>query len=732
MRVGVGLLALGVLVWAASPVAPSTKRMAERLQAILAAQDFQTDPSKAAERADYYRQGLLKNLDLRTELLARAALAEHLLVAGKNEEAVAAGEAVGRFMKERGIIPKPEFARRVAETLAISYLRLGEQRNCLNNHNAESCIYPLRGGGVHADADPARRAAAAYEGLLRDDPQNTNYRWLLHLSRMAAGITPPVTDPWRIEGAVLPKEFDPGAFRDVAPAAGLSVRTQAGGVVTEDFDNDGYFDVMISSSGPRDQMHYFRNRGDGTLEDQTLAAGLEGETGGLNLIHADFNNDGYADVVVLRGGWWGEHGNYPLSLLRNDGLDASGQIHFTDVTEQAGLLSLGPTQTAAWADFDNDGYLDLLVGHESSDAHPHASQLFRNRGDGTFEDMAPAVGLANLGYVKGVAWGDFNNDGLIDLYVSRKGAPNLLFRNDGVRDGQPHFTEIAKEAGVTEPIHSFATWFFDYDNDGWLDLLVTGYYTATLSDIGRFHLGMPNQAETPRLYHNLGNGRFEEVAHQAGLDRVILPMGCGIGDLDNDGYLDIYFGTGAPEYETLLPNRMFRNDGGRRFQDATVAGGFGQLQKGHGISFADLDRDGDQDVFEVLGGAYPGDSYTSVLLSNPRKGERWAALRLRGTKSNRAALGARVKFSIRDGAGKSRVVYRTVNAGTSFGDSPFELFLGLRVGETATSEVRWPSGLTESLGTLAPNRITIATEGGSRTTLEVKSFRFAEASSHHH
>ena len=147
--------------------------------------------------------------------------------------------------------------------------------------------------------------------------------------------------------------------------------------------------------------------------DVTAQAGLLGEVGGLNLVETDYNNDGHPNVLVLRGGWWGKQGCYPMSLLRNNG-DGT----FDDVTEAAGLMSLHPTQTAAWADFDSDGWLDLFVGHESRADDPHPSQLFHNNHDGTFSEMGERSGLANLGFVKGAAWGDFNNDGRPDLYVS--------------------------------------------------------------------------------------------------------------------------------------------------------------------------------------------------------------------------------------------------------------------------------------------------------------------------
>ena len=369
------------------------------------------------------------------------------------------------------------------------------------------------------------------------------------------------------------------------------------------------------------------------------------------------------------------------------------------------MMSLHPTQTAAWADYDNDGWLDLYVGHESNKDESHPSELWHNNHDGTFTNIAPRAGLADMGFVKGVAWGDYNNDGRPDLYISRKGSLNSLYRNDG--NGK--FTDVTSQAGVGQPVHSFTTWFFDYDNDGWLDLFVAGYYTDTLDDIPAFHMGLPNKAETPRLYHNNHDGTFTEVSKQMGLDRAILVMGAGCGDLDNDGWLDCYLATGAPEYETLLPNRMFRNDRGRRFQDVTKSGGFGQLQKGHAVAFADFDRDGDQDIFEVLGGAYPGDAYFSVLLENPGHGNHWLGLQLEGVKSNRSGIGARVKIET-----PQQTVHRVVQPGSSFGDAPLELHIGLgKSTEIKDVEVAWPSGLKEHFRCM-PDKVFHLREGTAK------------------
>jgi hypothetical protein len=673
-----------------------TKEMAELLQKIYREQDIKTDPSKDGERATKLRIELAGTASLGPELKLRYSLAEALLRSGDSAGAIQELERVRSECQKNFLRLDPYSEQHLRDTLALSYLRLGEQQNCSLHHNEHSCIFPLESTGIHTDKTGAQGAVRELIASLKADPNNVQSRWLLNLAYMQIGEYPSgVPAQWVASPHLFDSEYDIGRFPDVAPRLGLSVTGHAGGVVMEDFDGDGLLDLMISSSGPLDQLRFFHNNGDGTFTERTREAGLTGETGGLNLVAADYDNDGHMDLLVLRGGWWGEHGKYPMSLLHNNG-DGT----FDDVTRKAGLLSLHPTQTAAWADYDNDGWLDLFVGHETNGPEKHPSQLFHNNHDGTFTEVGAANGLADLGFVKGVAWGDFNNDGRPDLYISRLGQPNLLYRNDGPRDAKKpradrwKFTDVTASAHVAEPLHSFATWFFDYDNDGWPDLFVAGYYNETQNDIGAFQMGLPYKAETPRLYHNNHDGTFTDVTKQVHLDRVILAMGAGFGDLDNDGWLDIYIGTGASDLDALLPNRMFRNAGGKRFQDVTTSGGFGHLQKGHSVAFGDINNDGQEDIFEEIGGALPGDSYQSVLFANPGHDNHWLSLDLEGVQTNRSAFGARIAVKLKTPEG-DRHVYRTVGYGSSFGGNPLRQHIGVGKNKTIEEvEVSWPTSGT--------------------------------------
>ncbi len=670
-----------------------TRKMAALLERTFRETDWKADPNKPAERVPYYRSLLERHLSMPDEFQVRLEMAREMLRAGDSAEAIKALEELRRICAERKFVPPADAQHQLGEWLGLSYLRLGEQENCAHMHGQKACVFPIRGSGVHHLTRGAEGAVREYTALLKVNANDDQSRWLMNVAYMQLGRYPQdVPKEWLIPSSLFDSEQDLGDFPDIASVAGLDVTGHAGGAILEDFDGDGLLDVLVTSSGPMDQMHLFRNLGNGGFEDVTVRAGLTGETGGLNVVVTDYNNDGHPDVLVLRGGWWNKFGRYPMSLLKNNG-DGT----FDDVTEAAGLLSAHATQTAAWADFDNDGWLDLFVGHENTADDPNPCQMFHNNHDGTFTEMAAPMGLAELGFVKGVAWGDFNNDGRPDLYVSVLNGHGRLFRNDGpgVAGGAFwKFTDETAAAGVDHQTHGFATWFFDYDNDGWPDIFAAGYSTESAKDVGAFEMGKPNKAETPRLYHNNRDGTFTDVTHLVHLDRVILTMGANFGDLDNDGFLDVYLGTGDSTYQALLPNRMFRNDRGARFLDVTTSGGFGHLQKGHAIAFGDLENTGYEDVFEEMGGALPGDTYQSALYHNPGHGNHWITLELEGVKTNRAAFGARIDVTVND-RGRVRHIYRTVGYGSSFGGNPLRQHIGIGGAvEVDRVEVSWPTSKT--------------------------------------
>jgi len=637
------------------------------------------------------------------------------LRAGNTDESIAQLTTAHELLDELDEGTYPKLRTRVTYRLALAHLRLGETANCVDRHTSESCILPIEGEGVHVDRTGSAGAIPYFlEVLAGVEPEGhagLASRWLLNIAYMTLGEYPGGVPRAHL---ISPDVFAPKAefprFEEIGTEVGVNTFNLCGGAVIEDFDGDGHLDILSSTWDSGGPLHLFVGTEAGGFSEANEDSEFEGITGGLNMVQGDYDGDGRVDVLVLRGAWLeGSAGQQPNSLLRND-----DQGHFTDVTFNAGLGDAHyPTQTAAWADYDADGDLDLYIGNEATQQHRYPSQLFRNDGDGTFTDVAGEAGVANLRFTKGVTWGDYDGDRLPDLYVSNLGEWNRLYHNEG--DGT--FTDVATEAGVRGPLDSFPTWFWDFDNDGHLDLYVAAYYQGSsggfrLSPVVADALGLPHDAEGHSLYRGDGQGHFTEVTKERGLSRLALTMGANLGDLDNDGFLDFYLGTGYPGYDGLMPNVMFRNEGGKRFADVTTAGGFGHVQKGHGIVFADLDGDGDQDVFEQMGGAYPGDGFGNVLYENPGFGNHWIKVRLEGSSSNRHGVGAVLRVDVVED-GVARSIYRHVNSGGSFGGNPFQQHIGIgRAERIERLEVFWPTtGRRQVFENLDRDRSFVVREG---------------------
>ena len=606
----------------------------------------------------------------------------------------------------------PALALEARYNLGVAHMRLGETANCCRRNSPSSCLLPIRADGIHHEPEHSRRAIAEFQRVFEqapaESPLRLKSRWLLNLMHMTVGTWPDgVPEAIRLPKPLMTADHPFPPFPNRATAAGVDRFDLLGGAAAEDYDGDGDLDLITSTYDPAGSLAYFKNDGSGVFTEATTAARLEGILGGFNLTQADYDNDGDTDLLVLRGAWMGRAGRLPRSLLRNDG---SGR--FTDVTFDAGLGKVHyPTQTAGWADYDGDGDLDVFIGNEALDHQEHAPcQLFENRGDGTFVDVAERAGVLNGRFTKGVAWGDVNGDGWPDLYVSNLGADNRLYRNNG----NGTFTDIARDAGVTGPKNSFPVWFWDFNNDGALDLYVSSYdwESGGLAAYVADRLGKDPGVERPRLYQGDGRGHFRDVAKAQQLDAISLPMGVNFGDLNNDGFLDFYLGTGYPDYEALMPNVMYLNQSGRGFADVTLAGGFGHLQKGHGVVFADFDRDGDQDVFAQMGGFLPGDKFYNALFDNPGFDNHWIILQLEGRQANRSGLGARLTLTFTEN-GQRRMIHRQVGTGGSFGANPLSPSIGLgKAAKIDQLEIRWPKpGGTQTFKDLPVNQTIRLTEG---------------------
>ena len=669
-------------------VSPENEDMVATLKEVSKKVASPYNPFASEARLAHFLKEFQKANKLSDSIAWQFLIANTLLELGEEAEAVRIGEEMLLSLQHEGRAPQQVVKR----LLGIAHLRMGERINCIKNHTGESCIFPIRGNGIQQDTAATRTAISYYTDILTTNPADLESRWLLNVGYMAIGKYPDeVPKEYLIPRLTKPDAVAVKPFTDIAMQKGLHIGNMAGGSVVDDINNDGYLDIVTTGWDLTEGMHYFQSSGDGQFKDMSATSGLDKITGGLNMVQTDYNNDGWKDLFVLRGAWLRNYGEEPTSLLKNNG-DGT----FTDVTKKAGLFTLKPTHSAAWADYNNDGWLDVYVGHETTvgkDNYP--SELFINNKNGTFTDVAKAAGCDFALFVKGVTAGDYNNDDLTDLFLSTLDGKKILLRNMGMSNGVISFKNVSEEAGLSkDTVKTFTTWFWDYDNDGLLDILCTGYnfekslgwYAAEAA------LGLGSQrAGKVFVYRNKGDGKFDDVSEKLGLESLVFAMGANFGDINNDGYSDMYFGTGNPVYQSLIPNKMFLNIEGKKFADVTSSSRLGNLQKGHGVSFADFDNDGDQDIYIEMGGAYPGDAYQNSLYVNPGQNENhFIKISLEGKDANKAAIDAKIKLTF-DDAGKARSVYKVLNSGGSFGSNPLMQQIGIGQATSIKSiEIKWP------------------------------------------
>ena len=581
------------------------------------------------------------------------------------------GDFQGAVESLRKLESGPLSSEVLSETLkdlGVAYYRLGR--------HGEAAGVLLRSMDIKMDLKTAWLLRLAYEGMDRDiGDLPSKYQFY--------------RPPEDIDLQSPPKI----RFTEVGAALGVAKVDGAGPSAFADFDGDGDADILVAGCDTFTAL--YRNDG-GKFTDVTIEAGLFELDPGFSTNMVDYDNDGRLDIYIACNGW---SGDAPNILLWN-----KGDGTFEDRSKESGLDDPGSGFVSLWADFDRDGLLDVFVGNGVLN-DGYANRMFRNRGDGTFEDVTERAGLAEprrWGTI-GIAVGDYDRDGDPDLFVNGRqfapspfagagDSPNRLYRNRG----DWTFDEVASEAGLAVPYHDgYVSFFIDYNNDALPDLLATSLarWDYVLNGMSRKVVPMgPGmlQKDVTRLFRNKGDGTFADVTFEAGLGFPHGVMGANVGDVDNDGYIDIYLGTGAPDLSRLEPTVFYRNNGDGTFSDITKYAGLDHLGKGHGFSLADYDQDGDLDIYAPQGGFCHGDLWRNPLYRNDAGNQNhWLHVRLRGVKSNRFAVGAQV--TLRSG---EMTQYREVEGGIGFGSTnsyPVEFGLG-ELESIDQVEILWPSG----------------------------------------
>jgi enediyne biosynthesis protein E4 len=555
-------------------------------------------------------------------------------------------------------------------------------------------------------------------------------------------------------------------FTDVTAASGLLNAKNISGSVTNkqflleemgcgvalfDYDNDGWLDIFLvngTSLAPaerdrRPTSYLFHNNRDGTFTDVTKRAGLTRSGWGQGCCVGDYDNDGYDDLFVT---YWGHN-----ILYHNNG-DGT----FTDVSEKAGFAGTGNSWGAGccFLDYDRDGHLDLFIANyvnfEASGAPkpgeagycnyndipvPCGPQgfaggtniLYRNRGDGTFADVSQQSGIARPSgpskmvfvgrnwqptgsYGMGAAAADFDNDGWPDIYVASDSAPSLLYRNN--RDGTFRETAVSAGCALDEngvALSGMGVAVADYDGDGWLDIARTNF-----------------SEQVTTLYRNYGNGAFEDASIKAGLgvNRKYLGFGIGFLDFDNDGWKDLFLANGHV-YSQIAgrklhvsykePKILYRNLRNGRFEDVSSRMGAALRAENvaRGCAFGDFDNDGDVDV--IVNNL---DGPPTLLRNDGGNKNNWIMIKCVGTKSNRSAIGTRVKIT----CGDHSQIDEVMSGSSYYSQNDFRLHFGLgSASKVDRVDVAWPSGVKETFPNLPANRLIILQE--TKGIVEQRKFR---------
>ena len=516
---------------------------------------------------------------------------------------------------------------------------------------------------------------------------------MLRFSSVAAVLTLAVTAPVGASFVDVASDVGLLAGHDLA---GICNPPISAGAAWADFDGDGDVDLFLSNHGGANQL--YRNEGDPDLDglpdfvDVAAVAGVADGAGvGLGTVFVDYDNDGDQDLYVAS--WKGGETEVGNILYANQ-LVETGSSDFVAVTD-SGLADFGRNITAAWADYDEDGDLDVYLakhGRCNDVFGDNEDRLFRNDG-GTFTDVTEStlcVGCFaltdGLGFAPG--WFDFDNDGDLDLYVVNDDindihSGNVLWRNDGP-DGAGGwlFTDVSQASGTDIALNGMGLGIGDVNNDGWLDL--------AFSNIG------PN-----KLLRHKGDGTYKDVSAAAGIEREIIPSGDNsitwgtvFLDYDADRLLDLFFVAGyiaTPPFDQ--PNAFFRNLGTGRFEDISAAIGLDHVGRGRGAAVADFDEDGRPDLLVTNFGEAPLLMHNGDLAAGSTNG--YLAFTVEGTVSNRDAIGTRIWVRNADGVTQMREISTGSTHGG--GDERLALF-GLGAEPDATVIVRWPDGQVQGLG----------------------------------
>jgi tetratricopeptide (TPR) repeat protein len=547
----------------------------------------------------------------------------------------------------------------------------------------------------------------------KDDPLEVRYKWMLRAQTIMAGL-PESSIPIEYRLHTPPSAPSPVHFVDATASAGVENFALGRGVAWGDFNRDGRDDLLVCAE--RSPFRLFQNLGNGRFLDVAKKWGLIDPVG-LGCYAAtfvDYDNDGFEDIFLTSNGWGGTN---RLFLFQNE----NGR-RFADVTKRAGLGEPINAFGASWADYNNDRNVDLAVAPGIAQPKGRRLRLFRNNGDGTFSDVSLHACLTKMAQWISVCWGDYNGDGLPDLFAVSFDKGCSLYQNQG--NGQ--FKDVSKQAGIECPDASYTCEFMDYNNDGYPDVFVSTYpwkgvnWGDLKSMVEHQISGAPGPfAARQLLFRNNGNGTFTRVSEQAGIIGLHGGMSSQVADVDNDGRPDILLGTGNPQLDWTEPKVLYHNNENGHFTNIAASAGLNNFGMLHGIAFSDYNDSGNLSFYGSFGGFYWGSRDKAHLYKNNGSGDHALEVHLVGTRSNRDSIGTRLVARV-----DKRTVYKYLDGGTGFGSMNSRIIhVGLGTTDIVDSlEVDWPSGFRQTFNHVPGDRRITIVEGQSnfRTILKFK------------
>ena len=673
------------------PPKASTQRMISTLDSILNSKTINSNATRSTQRMEKYKNDYLTDAQ-KSPTKYKLYLTEFIRT-GRYAEALMQIQQVF----PDGVISRKDLNDKTAEIyelLGNGYMLLG-----LDQHNKPMSL-PI--DSRQRMADPQFQDASNQFFDMLSDSFKLGYdnRVKLNYNHMFLGSYPSglMQDKVLSLTKMNAKTFTGSRAEEAAATYGVQTKGTAGGAAWLDIDSDGDEDMIQTGHLLTEQVIVLQND-NGTFKDVTASSGLQGLTGGDIVSTADVDNDGDLDVLIGRGRDQYIYGQFPNSLLINNG-DGT----FEDIGMTCGLLDYAPTSSVAWADFNKDGYLDVFVANGAYRG-AHKSKLYRNNGNLTFTEISEGISDFLDIHATSAVWIDTDGDGYPALMVGNGKGTGVFFTND------KGTLKIANNP-LTSHTNTIDICLTDVENDGDLDLIF-------LSDRG---LGVPpptllygelmtDEVQSMNaLYLNNGKGGFSKSDLIGGLGMVDNSITASVIDYDNDGYEDIYLNTGGQQPEDLLPNRLFRNMSGLGFEEITLITGTGLLTKSSGVAMADIDQDGDIDIYSKGGGYYDGDKTPSALFVNPTASTTVYRLQLIGKLNNRMGIGTKVVFEGTLPDGTSSQVVRWIHSG--HGLTTYASSLPIAVGKLNVNAVNitWPDGLQQSISDLPADNLLVFDE----------------------